>query len=125
MSPVWVWELQVTRSVLCVAPICIAFVEVEATNATITDDKPLCSLSCYLFTLIDGLKPDTVTTERVALTKKDKEQLKKEARDCQVKVNCKVNGVSRDALKQVIIASLLKKIFSCILHWQLYGVWKR
>jgi len=79
-----------------VAPICIAFVEVEATNATITDDKPLCSLSCYLFTLIDGLKPDTVTTERVALTKKDKEQLKKEARDCQVKVNCKVNGASRD-----------------------------
>jgi len=37
--------------------------EVEATNATITDDKPLCSLSCYCFTLIDGLTPDTVTTE--------------------------------------------------------------
>jgi hypothetical protein len=81
----------------------------EVSNATIIDDKPLCSLSCNSFTLIDGLTPDTVTTERVALTKKNKEQLKKEARDCQIKVDCQVNGVSRDASKEVIIALLMGK----------------
>ncbi len=83
--------------------------EMEASNATTIDDKLLCSLSCYCFTLIDGLTQDTVTTERVALTKKDKEQLKKEARDCQIKAYCRVNGVSRDASKEMIIAHLLKK----------------
>jgi hypothetical protein len=98
--------------------------EMEASNATTIDDKLLCSLSCYCFTLIDGLTPDTVTTERVALTKKNKEQLKKEARDCQIKVYCRVNGVSRDVSKDMIIARLLKKnssAASCICNFIEYG----
>jgi hypothetical protein len=65
--------------------------EIEETNSKFMDDKPLCSLSCYRFTLIEGLTPDTITRERVALAKKSKEQLKKEARECNIKVNCRVN----------------------------------
>ncbi len=41
--------------------------------------------------------------------KKNKDQLKKVARESNVKVNCRVNGVSRDASKEVIVASLLEK----------------
>jgi hypothetical protein len=54
--------------------------------------------------LIDGLTPNTVTGKRVALAKKNKEQLKKEDWECSIKVNCRVNGVSRDASKEVIVA---------------------
>jgi hypothetical protein len=54
--------------------------------------------------LIDGLTPDTVTSKRIALGKKNKRQLKKKARECSVKVNCQVNGVSFDASKEVIVA---------------------
>jgi hypothetical protein len=64
------------------------FREIEATDATVMDDKPLCSVTCYCFSLIDGLTPNTVTGEPVALAKKNKEQLKKEAWECSVKVNC-------------------------------------
>ncbi len=78
--------------------------EIEGTNSEFTNDKPLCSLSCYRFTLIEGLTPDTVTSERLALGEKNKEQLKKEAQEYNIKVNCRVNGVSRDASKEVIIA---------------------
>jgi hypothetical protein len=83
--------------------------EIEATDATVMNDQPLCSVTCYRFSLIDGLSPDTVTGERVALAKKNKEQLKKEARECGIKVNCRINGVSRDASKEVIVARLLEK----------------
>jgi hypothetical protein len=83
------------RSALCVGgeylhSFCVAVTvrEIKATNATVMDDKPLCSVSCYCFTLIDGLTADTVTSERVALVKKNKEQLKEEARVRSVKVNC-------------------------------------
>jgi hypothetical protein len=83
--------------------------EIKAANAAIMDDKSLCSLSCYRFSLINGLTPDIVTTERVELVKKNKDQLKKVARESNVKVNCRVNGVSCDASKEVIVASLLEK----------------
>jgi hypothetical protein len=63
------------------------------------DDKSLCSLSCYHFSSIDGLTPDIVTMEQVELAKKIKDQLKKAARESNVKVNCRVNGVLRDASK--------------------------
>jgi hypothetical protein len=56
--------------------------------------------------LIDGLTPNTVTGKRVALAKKNKEQLKKEAWECSIKVNYRVNGVSRDVSKEVIVAPL-------------------
>jgi hypothetical protein len=61
--------------------------ENEAMNATVMDDKPLCYLPCYCFTLIDGLTPNTVTSKQVALAKKSKEQLKKEVREFNIKVN--------------------------------------
>ncbi len=69
---------------------CVAetFREIKATDAMVMDDKPLCSVTCYCFSLIDGLTPNTVTCERVALAKKNKEQLKKEAQECSIKVNC-------------------------------------
>jgi hypothetical protein len=44
--------------------------EIEGTNSEFVDDKPLCSLSCYHFTLIEGMTPNTVTGKRVALAKK-------------------------------------------------------
>ncbi len=62
--------------------------EIKATDAVVMDDKPLCSVTCYHYSLIDGLSPNTVTSKRVALAKKNKEQLKKEARECSIKVNC-------------------------------------
>jgi hypothetical protein len=52
------------------------------------------------------------------LLKKNKEQLKKEARDANVKVNFRVNGASHDAPKEVIVARLLKKKrWSFTPHW--------
>ena len=60
--------------------------EIKAVNATVMDDKSLCSLSCYCFSSIDGLTPNIVTTERVELAKKNKDQLKKAARESNVKV---------------------------------------
>jgi hypothetical protein len=90
---------------------CVAetFREIEATDATVMDDKPLCYLTCYHFCLINGLTPNTVTGKQGAIAKKNKEQLKKEARECSVKVNCQVNGVSCNASKEVIVACLLEK----------------
>jgi hypothetical protein len=32
--------------------------EIKAVNATVMDDKSLCSLSCYRFSSIDGLTPN-------------------------------------------------------------------
>ncbi len=69
------WELQVIRSAICGAYVhsfCLVETakEIEGTNSEFTNDKPLCSLSCYRFTLIEGLTPDTVTSERLALGKK-------------------------------------------------------
>jgi len=62
--------------------------------------------------MIDGLTSEAVKSERALLAQKNKEQLKKEARELQIKVNCRVNGASRDASKELIIARLLeKKIF--------------
>jgi hypothetical protein len=39
--------------------------------------------------------------------KKNKEQLKKEAQELNVKVNCRVNRASPDAPKEVIVAKML------------------
>ncbi len=83
--------------------------KIKLADAMVMDDKPICSLSCYHFSLIDGLAQNTVTSEQVALEKKNKEQVKKEARECSVKVNCQVNGVRHDASKEVIVACLLEK----------------
>jgi hypothetical protein len=43
------------------------------------------------------------------LAKKNKEQLKKEAREYNIKVNCQANGVSHDASKEIIVARELEK----------------
>jgi hypothetical protein len=73
------------------------------------EDGSLCSVSCYRFKKIDGLTADIVRAERAQLLKKNKEQLKKEARDLNVKVNFRVNGASHVAPKEVIVARLLEK----------------
>jgi hypothetical protein len=41
--------------------------------------------------------------------KKNKEQLKKEAREFNIKVNNRVNGASHDLPKEVIVARILEK----------------
>jgi hypothetical protein len=43
------------------------------------------------------------------LAKKNTDQLEKAARESNVRVDCQVKGVSRDASNKVIIAHLLKK----------------
>ena len=62
----------------------------------------LFSNSCFRFSNIDGLTSDTIKAEHALLLKKNKEQLKKDARELNVKVNCQVNGASHDAPKEVI-----------------------
>ncbi len=52
---------------------------------------------------------DAVKAERGALLQKNKEQLKKEARELNLKVNYRVNGTSCDAPKEIIVARLLEK----------------
>jgi hypothetical protein len=116
MSPVWGWEIASDKECFrCGAYLhsfCVAETvrEIKSADAMVMDDKPLSSLTCYCFTLIDGLTPNTVTSKQVASAKKNKEQLKKEARECSVKVNCQVNSVSLDASKEVIVACFLEKI---------------
>ncbi len=41
--------------------------------------------------------------------KRNKESMKKEARESNVKVNCRVNGSSQAASKEAIVACLLEK----------------
>ncbi len=91
----------------CVAEACREIA--DADPAAIEDGSSLCSVSCYHFKKIEGLTADMVKAERAQLLQKNKEALKKEARDKNVKVNFRVNGASRDAPKEVIVARLLKK----------------
>jgi hypothetical protein len=91
----------------CVAEACREIA--DADPAAIEDGSSLCSVSCYRFKKIEGLTADMVKAERAQLLQKNKEALKKEARDKNIKVNFRVNGASRDAPKEVIVARLLKK----------------
>ena len=80
----------------------------------------MCSVSCFRFSKLEAITSDVVKTQRAELLKKNKEQLKKEARELNIKVNCRVNGASRDASKEVMVARVLeKKSYSFILHWLL------
>jgi hypothetical protein len=49
-----------------------------------------------------------VTNERQQVRKKNKDSLKKEAREMNVKVNCWVNGSSCDAPKELIVSLLFE-----------------
>lgn len=69
----------------------------------------LCSITCFRFSKIPELTPEILSNEREQLMKRNKESLKKEARESNVKVNCRVNGSSRDASKETIVARLLEK----------------
>ncbi len=66
-------------------------------------------MACYRFSKIEGLTAEVVKGERAVLVQKSKEQLKMDARDLNVKVNCQINGTSRDAPKEVIVARILEK----------------
>jgi len=83
--------------------------EISAADPNVLEGTILCSVSCFRFSGIDGLTADAVKAERGALLQKNKEQLKKEAREFNVKVNYRVNGASRDAPKEIIVARLLEK----------------
>jgi hypothetical protein len=96
---------------VCLHSFCVAEVnrEMEAAGAEVIEGDNLCSVSCYRFRKADALTPEVVKAERTLLMKKNKEQLKKEGRELNIKVNCRVNGASRDAPKEVIVARLLEK----------------
>ncbi len=86
--------------------------EIADVDGNAKENSNLCSVTCYRFSMIDGLTSEAVKLEGALLAQKNKEQLKKEARELQIKVNCRVNGSSRDASKELIKArSLEKKIF--------------
>jgi hypothetical protein len=96
---------------VCLHSFCVAEAnrEIEAAGAEVIEGDNLCSVSCYRFRKADALTPEVVKAERTLLMKKNKEQLKKEGRELNIKVNCHVNGASRDAPKEVIVARLLEK----------------
>jgi len=92
--------------------------EIEGTNA-----MPWLWMS-NLFALCPAIISLWLIGWHLILLQANKEQLKKEAREGNVKVNCQVNGVSHDASKEVITACLLKKnstATSCISHFITYG----
>ncbi len=51
----------------------------------------LCSVTCYHFSKTGGLTPETIKSEFV---QKNKEQLKKEVKELNIKLNCWINGTS-------------------------------
>ncbi len=57
----------------------------------------LCSTTYYRFNKIEGLTAKVVQGERAVLNQMNKEQLKKDAQDLNVKVNCWINGASHNA----------------------------
>ena len=66
-------------------------------------------MACYRFRKADALTPEVVKVERTPLMKRNKDQLRKEGRELNVKVNCCVNGASHDVPKEIIVAQLLEK----------------
>ncbi len=84
---------------VCLHSFCVteAFREIGDADPNAIEDCSLCLVSCYHFRKIDGLIADVVKAEHAQLFKKNKEQLKTEARDLHVKVNCQVNEASHDA----------------------------
>jgi S-methylmethionine-dependent homocysteine/selenocysteine methylase len=94
-----------------------AFQEISDVDNDAREGIVLCSVSCFRFSKIEAVTSEVVKTQRAELLKKNKEQLKKEVRELNVKVNCRVNGASRDASKEVIVARVLeKKSYSFIHH---------
>ncbi len=61
-------------------------------------------MACYHFSKIEGLTAEVVQGEWAVLVQKNKDKLKKDAWDLNVKVNCQINGISCDAPKEVIVA---------------------
>jgi hypothetical protein len=93
--------------------------EIAEVDSNAKENSNICSVTCYPFSMIYGLTSEAVKSERALLAQKNKEQLKKEARERQIKVNCRVNGTSRDASKELITAHLLeKKMIYVIVHSQ-------
>jgi hypothetical protein len=108
-------------SMCCVHPhsLCAdeAFREISSVDNDASKGIFLCSVSCFRFSKIEAVTSEVVKTQRAELLKKNKEQLKKEVRELNVKVNCRVNGASRDASKEVIVVRVLeKKSYSFIHH---------
>jgi hypothetical protein len=95
---------------VCFHSFCIAELngEIEAAGAEVIERDNLCSVACYHFCKADALTPE-VKAECALLMKKNKEQLKKEGRELNVKVNCRINSASHDAPKDVMVAWLLEK----------------
>ncbi len=66
-------------------------------------------MACYRFRKADALTSEVVKVERAPLMKRNKDQLRKEGRKLNFKVNCCVNGASHDVPKEIIVAQLLEK----------------
>jgi nicotinamidase-related amidase len=81
---------------VCLHSFCVAETnrEIEALGAEVILGENLCSVSCYRYHKSDSLTADAVKAELSLLMKKNKEQLKKEAREFNIKVNNRVNGAS-------------------------------
>ncbi len=69
----------------------------------------LCSITCFCFSKILELTPHILSHELEQPMKRNKESLKKEEQELNVKVNFQVNGSSHDASKETIISCLLEK----------------
>lgn len=87
---------------------------IESSNP---DAVQVCSISCFRYSKVPQLTPLIVINERQQLMKNNKESLKKDARELNVKVKCRVNGSSRDAPKELIVSCLLeKRIFAFAMY---------
>jgi hypothetical protein len=70
----------------------------------------LWSVSCFHFSKIEAFTSDIVKMQQAELLKKKKKQLKNEAQELNVKINCRINGVSHDASKEFIVACWRKNM---------------
>ena len=82
---------------LCAAE---AFREVSEADSDVINGNTICSVSCFRFSKVEGLTADIIKAEQAELLKRNKDSLKKAARELNVKVNCHVNGASRDDPKE-------------------------
>jgi hypothetical protein len=80
--------------------------EIETIGAEIGSGENLCSVACYCYCKADSLSTEVVKVECNLLMKKNKEQLKKEAREFNLKVNVRVNGASHDLSKELIVSRI-------------------
>jgi len=97
-----------------------SFQEISDIVADANKGIALCSVSFFRFSKMKAVTSEIVKMQQAELLKKNKEQLKKEAQELNIKVNCCISGASLDASKEVIVACVLeKKSYSCTLPWLL------